>query len=138
MCGAGIYLPGRLFVGEVDSKIPRSPQQGTHFRCKDVADATAKMDEYAANKWFCVDSTIGKDIQDDSPVREYHLTETPRRHLKTYKQRCSAWRKKWKFESGNAGDGDAEEKRLLNSTMNNLAENGSPRDRSDSDNETPH
>jgi hypothetical protein len=106
MCEAGVYLPGRQFVGELDRKIQRSPQQGTHFRCEDVTTATVEMDEYAANKWFCVDSMIGKDIQDDSPSRKYLLTESPRRHLMTYRQRCSAWRKKWKFEPGKVEDGE--------------------------------
>lgn len=116
MCGAGVYLPGRLFVGETNGKIPRSPQQGTHFRCKDVSDATAGMDEFAANKWFCDDSTIGKDIQDDSPARPYHLIQAPRRHLKTYRERCALWRKKLNFESGNLPDEDPEES-SLNSTI---------------------
>ena len=106
MCEAGVYLPGRQFVGEADGKIQRSPQQGTHYRCDDVTAATTTMDEFAANKWLCVDSTIGKDIQDDSPSRSYHLTGAPRRHLKTYKQRCSAWRKKWKFEPIKVDDVD--------------------------------
>jgi hypothetical protein len=122
MCGAGVYLPGRLFVGESHSKIPRAPQQGIHHRCKDVADATAQLDEYAANKWFCVDSTIGKDIQDDSPVRDYVLSELPRRHLRTYSQRCAAWRRKAKFESRNAEGEEVEDEGTSNSTVDNSAE----------------
>lgn len=121
MCGVGLYLPGRLFVGESHSKIPRAPQQGIHHRCKDVADATAQLDEYAANKWFCVDSSIGKDIQDDSPIRNYVLSQTPRRHLRTYSRRCAAWRKKHKFESGYGESEETEDQGVSNSTLDNSA-----------------
>lgn len=123
-------------MGQANSKIPRSPKQGTHFRCKDVQDATAQMDEYAANKWFCMDSDIGKDIQDDSPVQEYHLTENPRRHLKTYKQRCLEWKNKWKFQADDAGDREAKEKRPSNSTISNSLKNEDIPDGTDSANET--
>lgn len=125
MCEASIYFPGRAFLGENDDKISRSPRQGTHFRCQDVQTATAQMNEYAANKWFCVDSDIGKDIQADSPRRGYHIMGTPHRRLRTYKQRCSTWREKWNFEGEGEKLGEtewnveeqSEDQRPSNSTM---------------------
>ena len=92
------------------------------------------MDEYAANKWFCMDSDIGKDIQDDSPIQEYHITGTPRRHLKTYKQRCLTWKKKWNFQDEGAESRQAKEKRPSNSTTSNPVENEDRSDGDDSDN----
>jgi hypothetical protein len=112
MCGAGVYLPGRLFVGEDDGKIPQSPQQGEHYRCKEVAEETAQMDEYTANKWFCVDSAIGKDIQADSPVRQYVLSGLPRRTIRTYRRKCAAWRRDWKLQPAE----DSEDRTIANST----------------------
>jgi hypothetical protein len=67
------------------------------------------MNEYAANKWFCVDSNIGRDIQADSPRRRYHIMGTPHRHLRTYRQRCSAWRNEWKIEGWGGRDGEIED-----------------------------
>jgi hypothetical protein len=53
------------------------------------------MNQYEANKWFCVDSYIGKDIQDDSRAGRYHLPELPERRLLNYRQRCRKWRRRY-------------------------------------------
>jgi hypothetical protein len=107
MCAAQTHFPGAIIAdhwianGNIDHH--KNPEEGRHYRCDDVLEETRNMDEEEANRWFCVDSNIGRDIQKDTRDG-YHLgIETGSRAafaglannriLEGYRPKCNKWKK---------------------------------------------
>ena len=67
---------------------------GSDVDCDKVANATAELDEYDANKWFCF-SEVGKQIQ-KSQRSHVDMAHIPNSILFGAKKKC----KKWSREGG--------------------------------------